>query len=83
MDWPGTAKFASRCLVYTLFDSPELSIATVPELLMAVTAIGSRTFAYVPTLGILALAYWALVEGTAWLGRRVEARVGRFMVRPA
>jgi polar amino acid transport system permease protein len=60
-----------------------LSIVTVPELAMAVTAIGSRTFAYVPTLGILALAYWALVEGTAWLGRRVEARVGRFMVRAA
>jgi polar amino acid transport system permease protein len=58
-----------------------LSIITVPELTLAVTAIGSRTYAYVEATLILALGYWGLIEGAAWLGRKAEARVGRHLAR--
>jgi polar amino acid transport system permease protein len=58
-----------------------LSVITVPELTLMVTAIGSKSFAFVEATVILALCYWALVEGTASLGRRLETRLARFMVR--
>lgn len=58
-----------------------LSIITVPELTLVVTAIGSKSFAYVEATAVLAVAYWILVEGTALVGRRVETRLQRFMVR--
>ena len=56
-----------------------LSIITVPELTMQVTAMGTETFAFVPTTLALAVLYWVLVEATAWAGRRAEARVGRHL----
>ena len=56
-----------------------LSIITVPELTMQVTAMGTETFAFVPTTLALAVLYWILVEATAWAGRRAELLVGRHL----
>jgi polar amino acid transport system permease protein len=55
-----------------------LSIVTVPELTMVITAIGSANFAFAEATFLLAVCYWAIVEATSWLGRVVERRLGRF-----
>jgi polar amino acid transport system permease protein len=60
-----------------------MSIITVPELTLVVTAIGSRTYAYIESTLILALCYWGMVEAAAWGGRAAERRVGRYLARPA
>lgn len=54
-----------------------LSIITVPELTLVISGIGSQYYAFVEALFLLALCYWALVEGSAHLGRLAEARWSR------
>ncbi|MCS0496069.1 amino acid ABC transporter permease [Ancylobacter sp. MQZ15Z-1] len=58
-----------------------LSVITVNELTSVVQSIGSTTFAFAETLLFLALVYWALLEIVTAAARRLEKRVGRFMLR--
>jgi polar amino acid transport system permease protein len=55
-----------------------LSVVTVPELTMTISAIGTEFYAFVECLFLLALFYWGLTEICAWLGRVSEARLSRF-----
>ncbi|MBN8891243.1 MAG: amino acid ABC transporter [Rhodospirillales bacterium 70-18] len=55
-----------------------LSIVTVPELTLVITAIGSRTFAFAEALFLLAIAYWVLTEATGRLGRFAEGALARY-----
>jgi polar amino acid transport system permease protein len=55
-----------------------LSVVTVPELTMTISAIGTEFYAFVECLFLLALFYWGLTEICAWLGRISEARLSRF-----
>ncbi|NKD54631.1 MULTISPECIES: amino acid ABC transporter permease [unclassified Haematospirillum] len=59
-----------------------LSVITVPELLYETQSMASETFHYAEPFLALALCYWGLVELTAWLGRCLEKRMTRHMVRP-
>ncbi|MDQ0511586.1 amino acid ABC transporter permease [Ancylobacter amanitiformis] len=58
-----------------------LSVITVNELTSVVQSIGSTTFAFAETLLFLALVYWAFLEIVTAAARRLEKRVGRFMLR--
>ena len=55
-----------------------LSIITVPELTLTVSAIGSQQYAFVESLFLLALFYWGLVEIASWLGHLAEQKLSRF-----
>ncbi|APO70756.1 amino acid ABC transporter permease protein (plasmid) [Rhizobium gallicum] len=55
-----------------------LSIITVPELTLTVSAIGSQQYAFVESLFLLALFYWALVEITGKVGHLAETKLSRF-----
>jgi polar amino acid transport system permease protein len=55
-----------------------LSIITVPELTLTVSAIGSQQYAFVESLFLLALFYWALVEITGRVGHLAETKLSRF-----
>jgi polar amino acid transport system permease protein len=56
-----------------------LSIITVPELMYQMQTMAAETFAAFQTIFAMAAFYWLLVEAVSRLGRRVEARVTRFM----
>jgi len=58
-----------------------LSVITAPELTGVLTGIGSLSYAFVQVLMTLCVGYLLLVELTAWFGRWVERKVGRFMIR--
>lgn len=55
-----------------------LSIITVPEMTLVIGAIGSQLYAFVESMFLLALFYWALVELCGWSGRWAENRLSRF-----
>jgi polar amino acid transport system permease protein len=55
-----------------------LSIITVPELTLVITGIGSKYYAFVEALFLLALFYWGLVELASQVGRLLEARLAKF-----
>jgi polar amino acid transport system permease protein len=61
-----------------LKDTAVLSVITVPELTLTVSAIGTEFYAFVEALFLLALGYWGLVEISAALGRVAERRLARF-----
>ena len=63
--------------ILLLKETAVLSIITVPELTMAISAIGSATYRFVEALFLLALFYWGLVEACGALGRMAEARLAR------
>ena len=63
--------------ILLLKETAVLSIITVPELTMVISAIGSATFRFVEALFLLALFYWGLVEACGALGRLAEARLSR------
>ena len=69
--------------IVLLKETAVLSIITVPELTMVISAIGSQYYAFVESLSLLALFYWGLVEACGWLGRTVEARLARRIPAPA
>ncbi len=69
--------------VVLLKETAVLSIITVPELTMVISAIGSQFYAFVESLFLLALFYWGLVEACGWLGRTAEARLHRRILAPA
>lgn len=64
--------------VIILKETAILSIITVPELTLTVSAIGSQQYAFVESLFLLALIYWALVEVAGWLGHLAETRLSRY-----
>ena len=55
--------------VSLLKDTAVLSVITVPELTLTVSALGTEFYAFVEALFLLALGYWGLVEIAAALGR--------------
>ncbi len=64
--------------ILMLKETAILSIISVPELTLEVSALGTQNYAFVESFTILALVYWALVELTGSLGRAAEARLARF-----
>ena len=58
-----------------------LSVVTVPELLYETQTMAAETFTYIEPFLVLSLFYWAMVEFTSWLGKRVELRVTRHLRR--
>jgi polar amino acid transport system permease protein len=65
-------------MIILLKETAVLSIITVPELTLVVTAIGSAHFAFVEALLLLALIYWGIVEAASALGRGLEAGLARY-----
>lgn len=64
--------------ILMLKETAILSIISVPELTLAVSAIGTQYYAFVESFTILALVYWALVEACGAAGRYAEARLSKF-----
>lgn len=64
--------------ILLLKETATLSIVTVPELTMTLTALGSEHFAFAEALFLLSLGYWALVEIAGALGRLGERKLARF-----
>jgi polar amino acid transport system permease protein len=64
--------------VSLLKDTAVLSVITVPELTLTVSALGTEFYAFVEALFLLALGYWGLVEIAAALGRVAERRLAKF-----
>lgn len=64
-------------VVILLKETALLSLITVPEMTMTVQAIGSQQYAFVESLVVLALVYWALVELSNFLGRLAERRLSK------
>jgi polar amino acid transport system permease protein len=67
--------------IVVLKDTAILSIITIPELTFEVTGLTLETFAFVEPFLLLAVVYWALVELTAFLGRKAERRLGFYLAR--
>jgi polar amino acid transport system permease protein len=65
-------------MIILLKETAVLSIITVPELTLVVTAIGSAHFAFVEALSLLALIYWGIVETASALGRGLESGLARY-----
>lgn len=63
--------------VILLKETALLSLITVPEMTMTVSAIGSQQYAFVESLVILALVYWGLVEISNALGRIAERKLSK------
>jgi polar amino acid transport system permease protein len=69
----------TNMLIIIMKDTAILSVITVPELTFQVAALTLETFAFVEPFAMLAIAYWILVELTAYLGRKAEKRVGFYL----
>lgn len=63
--------------VILLKETALLSLITVPEMTMTVSAIGSQQYAFVESLVVLAVVYWALVELANYLGRMTERKLSK------
>jgi polar amino acid transport system permease protein len=70
---------STNLLIVLLKDTAILSILTVPELTFQVTGMTIETYVFVEPFVALAAVYWSLTELVAFLGRRLEARVGRYL----
>lgn len=75
----GVLPSLANLAVILIKETAVLSIITVPELTFRVQGVGTATFAFAETTLVLALVYWALVEGTAWGARGLERRIERAM----
>ena len=73
----GVLPSLANLAVILIKETAVLSIITVPELTFRVQGVGTATFAFAETTLVLALVYWALVEGTAMAARGLERRIGR------
>lgn len=69
--------------IILLKETAVMSVITVPELTLTISAIGTEFYAFVESLSLLALFYWGLVEICGWLGRLAEARFSRLRFAPA
>lgn len=65
-------------MIVLLKETAVLSIITVPDLTLVLSAIGSEHYAFVESLFLLALIYWAWVEMCGRLGRFAEDRLSTF-----
>jgi polar amino acid transport system permease protein len=63
--------------VILMKETAVMSVITVPELTLTISAIGTEFYAFVESLFLLALFYWGLVEICGWLGRLGERRLSR------
>jgi polar amino acid transport system permease protein len=68
---------ATNMVVVLLKETAVLSIVTVPELTMTITAIGSANFAFAEATLLLALSYWGLTELAGWAGHGLERSLSR------
>ena len=64
--------------ILMLKETAILSIISVPELTLSVSAIGTEHYAFVEGFTALALIYWGLVELCGAAGRTAEARLARY-----
>ncbi|RWR15507.1 amino acid ABC transporter permease [Paenirhodobacter populi] len=64
--------------IILLKETALLSLITVPEMTLTVQAIGSQQYAFLESLVVLALVYWALVELAGTLGRLAERYFSRY-----
>jgi polar amino acid transport system permease protein len=64
--------------IIVMKETAVMSVITVPELTLTISAIGTEFYAFVESLFLLALFYWGLVEVCGWLGRLAEARVSHY-----
>jgi len=64
--------------ILLLKETATLSIISVPELTLEVSAIGTASYAFVESFTVLALLYWGLVECCSWAGRKAEQRLSRY-----
>ncbi len=64
--------------ILMLKETAILSIISVPELTLTVSAIGTEHYAFVEGFTVLALIYWGLVELCGIAGRSAEARLARY-----
>ena len=64
--------------ILMLKETAILSIISVPELTLTVSAIGTQYYAFVESFTVLALIYWALVEACGAPGRAAERRLARY-----
>jgi polar amino acid transport system permease protein len=71
---PATVNMA----IVLMKETAVMSVITVPELTLTISVIGTEFYAFVESLFLLALFYWALVELSGWAGRLAEARLARF-----
>lgn len=58
-----------------------LSVVTVPELLYQVQTMSAETFAFVEATFALALFFWIFVEAISRLGRMLETRVTKHLLK--
>jgi polar amino acid transport system permease protein len=64
--------------ILMLKETAILSIISVPELTLSVSAIGTEHYAFVEGFTVLALIYWGLVELCGLAGRTAETRLARY-----
>ena len=64
--------------ILMLKETAILSIISVPELTLTVSAIGTQCYAFVESFTILALIYWALVALCGAAGRAAERRLAKY-----
>lgn len=64
--------------IILLKETAVMSVITVPELTLTISAIGTEFYAFIESLFLLALFYWGLVEICGWLGRIGESRLSRY-----
>lgn len=69
---------AVNMAIILLKETAVMSIITVPELTLTISALGTEFYAFVESLFLLALFYWGLVEMCGWLGHLTEIRLARF-----
>jgi polar amino acid transport system permease protein len=67
-------------VISLLKDTAILSVITVPELTLIITGIGSKYYAFVEALTLLALFYWGLVELAGRLGAFAEWRLSKYRI---
>jgi len=69
---------AINLAISLLKDTAIMSVITVPELTLTISALGTEFYAFVESLFLLALCYWGLTEICSGLGRLAERKLSRF-----
>jgi len=69
---------AVNMAISLLKDTAVMSVITVPELTLTISALGTEFYAFIESLFLLALCYWGLTEICAAAGRYSEKKLSRF-----
>ena len=64
--------------IILLKETAVLSVITVPEMTLTISALGSQQYAFLEAIVLLAIIYWGLVELAGRLGRAAETRLARY-----